>query len=373
MDDDDLIQIDETLSEDQMQELSAIETLNINEKNTKKRYYCIGLRSAEISKYIQQTPAQFGGSRRVEHYWEDNPLKYFLQNLDLYDMWNVFNNESEIVPENPWIVLADKALKGAFKDTPVFTGLCEVMGNAIERKMKNKSKRNLKYSEEFTSFLVILGGFSTRALDLFCQNLEGRTIQSIRNSEDHLTNPDLYFENVARFKRLIDSIQYNGPVVVMTDNTKLKSRLYIHLLLDVLLDPKIKNEKAIAKDIHAYMLQISLPRFPPIAIALIPNKGNDNSKTIRQLHKKLIQEIAFQLEIHILSIGSDDWSSSLGLRPKTHKKTARNAIISGARLLTFGISSVRYDHLLTLIKQHNSIMYKNDVIKLDKQDDAAAY
>ncbi|CAB4417668.1 unnamed protein product [Rhizophagus irregularis] len=66
MDDDDLIQIDETLSEDQMQELSAIETLNINEKNTKKRYYCIGLRSAEISKYIQQTPAQFGGSRRVE-------------------------------------------------------------------------------------------------------------------------------------------------------------------------------------------------------------------------------------------------------------------------------------------------------------------
>ncbi|PKY52823.1 hypothetical protein RhiirA4_425577 [Rhizophagus irregularis] len=123
------------------------------------------------------------------------------------------------------------------------------MGNAIERKMKNKSKRNLKYSEEFTSFLVILGGFSTRALDLFCQNLEGRTIQSIR---------------------------------------------------------KIKNEKAIAKDIHAYMLQISLPRFPPIAIALIPNKGNDNSKTIRQLHKKLIQEIAFQLEIHILSIGSDE-------------------------------------------------------------------
>jgi hypothetical protein len=29
-------------------------------------------------------------------------------------------------------------------------------------------------------------------------------------------------------------------------------------------------------------------------------------KTISQLHKKLIQEIAPQLEIHILSIGSDD-------------------------------------------------------------------
>jgi hypothetical protein len=66
MDDDDLIQIDETTIEDQNQAFSAIETLNVNAKDPKKRYYCIGLRSAEISKYIQRTPAQFGGSRRVE-------------------------------------------------------------------------------------------------------------------------------------------------------------------------------------------------------------------------------------------------------------------------------------------------------------------
>ena len=54
------------------------------------------------------------------------------------------------------------------------------MGNAIERKMKNKSKRNLKYSDEFTSFLTIMGGISSRTLDLFQQNLEGRTIQLLR-------------------------------------------------------------------------------------------------------------------------------------------------------------------------------------------------
>ncbi|POG69476.1 hypothetical protein GLOIN_2v1427013, partial [Rhizophagus irregularis DAOM 181602=DAOM 197198] len=395
---------------------------------------CFAIRYNQIlcNKIVRPSPLPINVKFTPKHYWKDNPIKYFLQNLDLRDMWNVLNNESENVPENPWIVLADKALKGAFKDTPVFTGLCEVMGNAIERKMKNKSKRNLKYSEEFTSFLVILRGFSTRALDLFRQNLEGRTIQSIRNSEDHLTNPDLCFENVARFKQLIDSIQYNGPVVVMTDNTKLKSRLRysptfgciigsvfpveetkINVYADIPnIISKIKNEKAIAKDVRAYMLQIPLPKFPPIAVEIIPNKGNDNSKTISQLHKKLIQEIAFQLEIHILSIGSDgaitefqaqqsiidiQTSQRLFIReptlninfscpifdkigpvvrvqdPKHAKKTARKAIISGAQLLTFGISSVRYDHLLTLIKQHDSIMYKNDVIKLDKQDDAAAY
>ena len=58
--------------------------------------------------------------------------------------------------------------------------------------------------------------------------------------------------------------------------------------------------------------------------------------------------------------------------PKHAKKTARNAIMSGARLLTFGNSSAWFDHFLQLINQHNSMMYKNDVIKLDRQDDAAA-
>ncbi|CAI2193611.1 15542_t:CDS:2, partial [Funneliformis geosporum] len=98
-----------------------------------------------------------------KHYWEDNPLKKYLQNCDLQNA------------ENPWIALADKAIKDAFKDMPVFTGLCEVMGNAIERKIKNKSKKNLKYSDEFTDFLTILGGISSRALELFRQNLEVST------------------------------------------------------------------------------------------------------------------------------------------------------------------------------------------------------
>jgi hypothetical protein len=54
------------------------------------------------------------------------------------------------------------------------------MNDAVERKSKSKSKQNMKYCEEFTNFLVLLGSISPRALDLFRQNLEGRTIQSLR-------------------------------------------------------------------------------------------------------------------------------------------------------------------------------------------------
>ena len=119
-----------------------------------------------------------------KHYWDDNPLKRYLQNIDLRDIWNVLNydcnSQNKNFNSNPWITLADKAIKGSFQDAPVFTGLCEVMSDAAERKFKNQTKKNMKYSEEFTNFLVILGGFSIRALDLFRQNLEGRSIQSIR-------------------------------------------------------------------------------------------------------------------------------------------------------------------------------------------------
>jgi len=46
------------------------------------------------------------------------------------------------------------------------------------------------------------------------------------NSNDTLTNPDLCFENVARFKRLLDRINYKGLIAAMSDNTKLKSHFH---------------------------------------------------------------------------------------------------------------------------------------------------
>jgi hypothetical protein len=59
--------------------------------------------------------------------------------------------------------------------------------------------------------------------------------------------------------------------------------------------------------------------------------------------------------------------------PKHAKKTSRNAIMSGARLLTFGNSTARFEQLLKLSNLTNSVMYRQDVIKLDRQDDGAAY
>ena len=59
--------------------------------------------------------------------------------------------------------------------------------------------------------------------------------------------------------------------------------------------------------------------------------------------------------------------------PNHGKKTARNVCMSGARLLSFGNSTVHYGQLFNLCQQPESILYRRDVIKLDRQDDDAAY
>ena len=110
-------------------------------------------------------------------YFENNSLKKHLQNQDLREIWSVIKDNYDT---SIWITLADKATNGALKEKPVFTELCEVMVQAAICKDNNKGKQNIQYNEDFTNFLIILGSFSTRALDLFRQNLEGRTIQNIR-------------------------------------------------------------------------------------------------------------------------------------------------------------------------------------------------
>ena len=154
-----------------------------------------------------------------------------------------------------------------------------------------------------------------------------------------------------------------------------------------------------------------MPKFPPVIIALIPNNGADSAETIANFHKKLL-EISSQLNLNIISIGSDgaaaefqaqsiivntkttdeikiqDNMLNINFRcpifpnigpilriqdPKHAKKTARNVVMSGARVLTFGKSIARFEQFLKLADSPTSVMFKHDVIKLDRQDDGAAY
>lgn len=77
----------------------------------------------------------------LKYLWEENPLKKLLQNLDFREIWNILNNENADNKTNSLIILADKAIYSAFKGISVFTGLCKVMSDAVERKIKIKENR----------------------------------------------------------------------------------------------------------------------------------------------------------------------------------------------------------------------------------------
>lgn len=99
-----------------------------------------------------------------------------------------------------------------------------------------------------------------------------------QKSEEFIYNTDICFENIARFKRLADSMNYNGPVIAMTDNTKLRPRLgysanfgciigstfsleqthvenYDEVKLTI---QNIISNNAIAKQVRLYLLQVSI-------------------------------------------------------------------------------------------------------------------
>ncbi|PKK59329.1 hypothetical protein RhiirC2_871301 [Rhizophagus irregularis] len=343
-------------------------------------------------------------------------MKKYLQNVDLLQIWNIIKGDKlSHTNSTVWLTLADKAIKGAFNDKPVFTGLCHIMVQAYLRKEKDMGKQNSKYSEEFTNFLVILASFSNRALDLFRQNLEGRSIQNIRrlrkNEIDCLTDLKLCYENVARFKQLIDTLRYDDPITAMTDNTKLKSGLYYSSQFSCIIGSTLNNDETKITD-YDQIPQISLPKFPLVVIALIPNNGSDKTSTIADFYQELLINIAPQLNLHILSIGSDgalvefqaqtiiqsmatnerlqmidtrfevtfscpillSIGSVVRVQDLKHaKKTCRNIIMSGTRVLSLGRSTARFDHFLHISQRLDSIMYKQDVVKLDRQDDGAAY
>ncbi|RGB21840.1 hypothetical protein C1646_634448, partial [Rhizophagus diaphanus] len=58
---------------------------------------------------------------------------------------------------------------------------------------------------------------------------------------------------------------------------------------------------------------------------------------------------------------------------KYGKKSGKNALFSGARLLTLGIGIARYDQILTLSKISNSVLYMRDIKNTNRQDDGVAY
>ncbi|EEB89046.1 hypothetical protein MPER_12908, partial [Moniliophthora perniciosa FA553] len=175
------------------------------------------------------------------------------------------------------------------------------------------------------------------------------------------------------------------------------------------------NDPSIAKGtkVRLWLLQIPLPKMPPIVVGALPITEDYGAVKLLQLHKQIVTGLLTS-DIHLISYACDGteteravqhaFSSSADsyihiqipspcegvsahsvripvfsghpiamIQDSKHAlKTFRNNLFSGARLLVVGNYAAFYQQVWEIAFSENSPLYHRDVVKLDRQDDNAA-
>ncbi|EIW56114.1 uncharacterized protein TRAVEDRAFT_50602 [Trametes versicolor FP-101664 SS1] len=336
--------------------------------------------------------------------------------------------------------LYQRAKEGGLAKYQSFIDICAVLDEQLARAESDSpgAKKGIRYTQDYLNFMTMMRSYgqqSGQQYSILTSQIGGpspRTLQKvIKRSPDVLTKPDLDFENVARVKRLMDILKYNGPVAVAGDCTKVRQRLTYsndhgsHVLGSTLpfeqcavadteeisrLVKRIGEEKQYASQVRAILIKIPLPHIPPMVIALRPTKGNDDAMGIHALHLQLL-EMARQLGIKVVSLSADGASSEQGAQslmdhsqtthapiayeykhygielrapvlatgpliscqdPQHARKTSRNQPQHGTHTASLGRGVMVNRTLVSLQETGTSGLVRRDIENVDKQDDGAA-
>ena len=139
---------------------------------------------------------------------------------------------------------------GKLKNLEVFTDLCQVLADKVDRDTSGNPnvKYGIRYTQNYLNFMILLrshGQNSAKQYGILAGQLPAPSSRHLRyyftrdlkimltfpsrtltaKSVDAMQNPFLIYENVARVKRLVDSIKYTGPIAIAGDCTKVRARL----------------------------------------------------------------------------------------------------------------------------------------------------
>ncbi|CDO76768.1 hypothetical protein BN946_scf185028.g19 [Trametes cinnabarina] len=339
-----------------------------------------------------------------------------------------------------FLSLYQRAKEGKLTKYQTFVDICTVLEKQLTFAESDRpgAKKGIRYPHDYLNFMTIMRSYgqqSAQQYSILTSQIGGpspRSLQKVlKRSPDVLSKPDLDYENVARVKRLMDLLKYNGPVAVAGDCTKVRQRLSYsndhgsHVLGSTLsledcaiaevdditrLVERVKKEKQYASQVRAILVKIPLPQIPPLVIALQPTKGNDDAASIYALNLKLL-EMAEQLDIKVVSLAADGASSEQGAQslmdarqsprppliydyplygislrapvlptgpliscqdPQHARKTCRNQPQHGTHTASLGRGVVVNRSLITLQETGTSGLMRCDVENVDKQDDGAA-
>ncbi|KAF8803503.1 hypothetical protein BYT27DRAFT_7259964 [Phlegmacium glaucopus] len=233
---------------------------------------------------------------------------------------------------------------------------------------------------------------------------------------------------------LIKKYEYYGPLALSWDDTELEPAISVfqkskdvcivigsvdgELLVQSYDDIDCVLQKAQldkAEKLRIWLLTIPLPKIPPILIAAVARGSSEDAEGLHLMHIKLA-DLLHQQNIHPVSLASDgteverrtqslitDSASGYvkyiiptkslgpsgntllhiglyrGLYPfvavqdsKHALKTARNQLLTGARILIMGFFAAFFAQLRELAINATGPLFTRDIEKLDRQDDRAA-
>lgn len=175
--------------------------------------------------------------------------------------------------------------------------------------------------------------------------------------------------------------------------------------------------ESLATKVRLWVLQIPLPHVPPLILAVMPLASSTDAATLANFEQRLLNILlGSDKPLCIVSLGSDGsilerdahralirngFAESISYSiphpdamqhlpiviplmrmygqyitatqdPKHGRKTCRNNLFSGARLLVLGNHTTYYEEVRHMAGEKDTPLYWRDVDRLDRQDDRAA-
>ncbi|KAJ6596163.1 hypothetical protein DFH09DRAFT_1407086 [Mycena vulgaris] len=304
-----------------------------------------------------------------------------------------------------FVQLYEACLNGELKNYATFKQLCEVLADVLEREGTDK-KYGIRYPADYLNFMILLrsyGGQSARQYGIIAGQYPCPFTRQLRaliaKSEDALQNPYLIFANMARVKRLVDSIKYTGPVAVAGDCTKVRKRLTYstdfgwHILGSVLpfeqcvVENPEEIDAAIAKitmaKAEATQVRAILIKLLKMAAELTPC-GNVRSgwRRIRTIGSNMLDKLVtdfppltYSYPLYGIYLRTPVFKTDpavAGTDAPHGSKTGRNQPQHGTHTASLGKRKLVNNDLVRFQRTGRAGLLKSDVTNVDKQDDGPA-
>ncbi|KZV71006.1 hypothetical protein PENSPDRAFT_685015 [Peniophora sp. CONT] len=326
-------------------------------------------------------------------------------------------------------------LDGDYDKADVVIGMIETLVVKNDRARRGKSMVGMRYPEALDAFVQMLFSISPHAYRTFRAHFGGRSESSIRSLRAKMPRFEPGFSNVniERIAAYLDQLGYHGPLAFGWDDTELQEGVTVMqrtpefcIVVGTADGPlEVRNkgdidsilrslnpETKLATKLRAWLIAIPMLRIPPILVALVARGGEEGAEELFVMHKRLTG-LLHAHGLHPTSCASDGteterklqhliWESApeyfefeivmplanctirfrvaiingvpvIFVQDSKHGlKTARNQLLTGARLLVIGAFCVYYAMVSAAAHHPSSPLYIRDVERVDKQDDRAA-